>query len=97
MVKLKYTNNGSTTCQHVLKGNIISCAQDLESAIKVLDTLPLSLKSLSDTIVVHFVGSSHPLIELVKSCKLIYVHKFVVTIWLTWLKKNHIGYKNITT
>jgi hypothetical protein len=38
-----YTNKGSTTCQHALKGNVVSFAQDLESVIKLLDTLPLSL------------------------------------------------------
>jgi hypothetical protein len=55
--------------------------------------LPSSLETLTNTIVVHFVGSSHPPIELVKSCKLSYVRKYVITIWLTWLKSNHIGYK----
>ncbi len=67
LVKLRYTNKGSTTCQHALKRNVVSFAQDPESAIKLLNTLPSSLKSLSDTIVVHFVGSSHSLVELVKS------------------------------
>jgi hypothetical protein len=95
LVKLGYTNKGSTTDQHALKKNAVGFAQNLESAIKLLDTLPLSLKSLYDIIVVHFVGSSHPLIELVKSCKFLYVPKFVITIWFTWLKMNHIGYKNI--
>jgi hypothetical protein len=90
LVKLRYTNIRSTIGQHALKKNVVSFAQDHESAVKLLDTLPSSLESLSNTIVVHFVGSSHPLVELVKSCKLLYVHKYVVTIWLTWLKMNHI-------
>ncbi len=89
LVKLRYNDKGSTS-QHALKGNVVSFAKDLKSAIKLLDTLPLSLKSLFDTIAVHFVGNSHPLIELVQSCKLLYVHKFVVTIWFTLLKLNHI-------
>jgi hypothetical protein len=72
LVKLRYTNKWSTIGQHALKINVVSFAQDFESAVKLLDTLPSSLKSLSDTIVVHFVGSSHPLVELVKSCKLLY-------------------------
>jgi hypothetical protein len=96
LVKLKYTNKGSTTGQHALKGNVVSFAQDLECAVKLLKTLPSSLESLFVTIVVNFVESSHPLVKLVKSYKLLYVCKFVVTIWLTWLKMNHIGYKNIT-
>jgi len=37
------TNKGSTTCQHALKRNVVSFAQDPESAIKLLDTLPSSL------------------------------------------------------
>ncbi len=53
----------STTCQHVSKGNVVSFAQDFESAIKLLDTLPLSLESLFNIILKHFVGSSHPFIE----------------------------------
>jgi hypothetical protein len=28
LVKLKYTNKGSTTCQHALKGNVVNFAQD---------------------------------------------------------------------
>jgi hypothetical protein len=62
LVKLRYTNKGSTIGQHALKENVVSFAQNLENGIKLLDTLPLSLESLSDTIVIHFVGSSYPLI-----------------------------------
>jgi hypothetical protein len=96
LVKLRYTNKGSTTCQHALKGNVVNFAQDLESVVKLLDTLPSPLESLSNTIAIHFVGSSHPPVELVKSFKLLHVHKSIVIVWLTWLKMNHIGYKNIT-
>jgi hypothetical protein len=95
LIKLKYTNKGRTISQHPLKGKKISFAQNLESAIKLLSTLPSSLKTLINTIAVHFVGSSHPLIDLIKSCKLLYVCKFAITIWLTWIKSIHIGYKNI--
>jgi hypothetical protein len=62
LVKLKYTNKWNTTSQHALKGNVVNFAQDLESAIKLQDTLPSSLGSLSNTITIHFVGSSHPLV-----------------------------------
>jgi hypothetical protein len=61
-----------------------------------LNILPSPLESLNDTIVVHFVESSHPPIELVKSCKLLYVCKSAITIWLNWLKSNHVRYKNTT-
>jgi len=70
LVKLRYTNKGSTIGQHAPKGNIVNFAQDLESAIKFLNILPSSLKSLNDT-----VESSHLPIELVKSYKLLYVCK----------------------
>jgi hypothetical protein len=59
---LRYTNKGTTKCQHVFKRNIVCFAQDPESAIKLLDTLPVSLESLFNTIAKHFVRSSHPFI-----------------------------------
>jgi hypothetical protein len=40
-----------------------------------------------------FCWHTYPSIEVIKSCKFLYVHKFVITLWLTWLKYNHIGYK----
>jgi hypothetical protein len=55
--------------------------------------LPLSLELLFDTITLHFVGSSHTQIKLVKSCKLVYICKYVVTIWPIWMKFNQIRYK----
>jgi hypothetical protein len=94
LVKLRYTNKRSTTSQRALEGNVVNFAH--ERAVKLLNMLPMSLESLFDTIATHFVGSSHPPVELVKSCKLLYVCKYVVTISLTWLKMNHIGYKNTT-
>jgi hypothetical protein len=42
-------------------------AQDLESAIKFLNTLPSWLKSLNDIIPTHFFGISHQSRELIKS------------------------------
>jgi hypothetical protein len=96
LVKLRYTNKGKTIGQHAFKGNVVKFAQDPKSVVKLLDTLPSSLKSLYDIIAIHFVGSSHPHVKLVKSCKLLYVRKFVITIWFTWFKMNHIGYKNTT-
>jgi hypothetical protein len=75
LVKLRYTNKGSTIGQHAPKGNIVNFAQDLKSAIKFLNILPSSFKSLNDTIIMHFVESSHLPIELVKSYKLLYVRK----------------------
>jgi hypothetical protein len=58
--------------------------------------LPSSLESLTNIIAIHFVLSSHPPIELANNYKLLYVRKYVITIWLTWLKSNHIWYKDTT-
>jgi hypothetical protein len=53
---LRYTNKGGITCQHTLKGNVVSFAQDSEHTIELLGELPLSLESLSDIVAIHFVG-----------------------------------------
>jgi hypothetical protein len=60
LIKLRYSNKEGKTSQHALKGNVVSFSQDPESVIKLLDILPLSLESLFDIVVVHFIGSSHP-------------------------------------
>jgi len=96
LFKLKYTNKGVIKGQHAFKGNVVSFAQDHEHAIEILNELPLSLECLFDFITVHFVGNTHPPMEIVKSCKFLYVRKFVITIWLTWLKYNHTKYRCTT-
>jgi hypothetical protein len=68
------------------ENNVVSFAQDPEHAIEILNELPLSLESLFDFITVHFVGNTHPPMEIIKSCKFLYMEKVVITIWLTWLK-----------
>jgi hypothetical protein len=94
LAKLRYNNRGNTTWQHTLKRNIISFARDPKSAMKLLNTLLSSLESLNDTIAMHFVESSHPPIELVNSCKLLYVCKIAIIIWLNRLKPKHVRYRN---
>ncbi len=44
LVKLKYTNKGSTIGQHALKEDVVNFAQNFKSVIKLLDTLPLSFE-----------------------------------------------------
>jgi hypothetical protein len=51
---------------------------------------------MSDFIVIHFVSSTHPPIELVTSCKIVHMYKDITTTWLSWLKSNHVGYKSTT-
>jgi hypothetical protein len=60
LIKLRYSNKGRKTCQHALKGNVINFLQDLESVVKLLNILPLSLESLFNIVEVHFVGNTHP-------------------------------------
>jgi hypothetical protein len=81
LFKLRYTNKGGITCQRAFKGNVVSFAQNSNHAIELLNKLPLPLKSISNFIVVHFVGSTHPPIELVKSCNFLYVHEHIITTW----------------
>ncbi len=96
LFKLIYTNKHGIIGQHALKGNVVIFAQDLECAIEILIELPLSLESLFDFIVVHFVGNTHLPMEIIKNYKFLYVRKCVITIWLTWLISNHTKYKCTT-
>jgi len=90
LIKLRYSNKGGNIRQHALKGNVVNFSQDLENVAKILDILPLSLVSLSN-MQIHFVGNTHPPIELVKMCKLLYVWKFAIFTLFNWLKSNHVG------
>ena len=94
LIKLRYSSN-IIMGQSALKGNIISFSQNPEEAIKLIKKLPISLETLSDAVAVHFVGTKHPPSNIIKSYKLLYVCRFVVLLWLTWLQANHLGYKDI--
>jgi len=78
LFKLRYTNKGSITGQHTLKGKVISFVKNSKHATELLGEFPLSLESLSNFVIVHFVGSTHP--KVVKSCKFLYVCKYVITL-----------------
>jgi len=95
LIKLRYSNN-SFTGQCALKGNIVSFAQNLEIALQLINTLPISLEALSDVVVVHFIGDKHPSMNIIKSYKLLYVRRLVVQTWLTWLQANYVGYTNLS-
>jgi hypothetical protein len=88
----RYTNKCGIIGQHALEGNVVSFAQDHKPAIEILNESPLSLESLFGFITIHFIVNTHHPIEIINSCKFLYVRKFVITIWLTWLKFNHIEY-----
>jgi hypothetical protein len=90
-IKLSYSNKGGKIHQHALKGNVVNFSQDPKNVVKLLDILPLSLESLSDIDAIHFVGNTHPPIEFVKMCKLLYGSKFAIFTWLNWLKFIHVG------
>jgi hypothetical protein len=94
LIKLRYSSN-IIIGQSALKRNIISFSQNPEEAIKLIKTLPISLETLSDAVAVHFVGTKHPPSNIIKSCKLLYIRRSIVLLWLTWLQANHLGYKDI--
>jgi hypothetical protein len=80
LIKLRFSNKGGKIDQHALKGNAINFSQDPKSVVKILDILRLlSLESLFDIVVIHFIGSTHPPIKSVKMCKLLYVQKFAIS------------------
>jgi hypothetical protein len=54
LVKFKYTNKEEPKCRHAFKENIVSFAQNPKSAIKFLNTLSSSLKSLINIIAINF-------------------------------------------
>ncbi len=82
LIKSRYSNKRGKIHQHALEGNVVSFSQDPENAIKFLDILPLSLEWLSDIDAIRFIGNTHPPIEFVKMCKLLYVWIFAIFTWL---------------
>ena len=55
----------------------MSFAQNLKVAVDLI-TLPITLEALFDVVVVHFVSDKHPPSNIIKNCKLLYVHRFAV-------------------
>ncbi|HYP43548.1 MAG TPA: DUF6570 domain-containing protein, partial [Candidatus Nitrosocosmicus sp.] len=97
LIKLRYSNN-SFPSQRALKGNIVSFAQNPETTLQLINTLPISLDALCDLVAVHFIGDKHRPVNIITSCKLLYVRRTVVHTWhtwLTWLQENHVGYKDM--
>jgi hypothetical protein len=77
-----------------LKGNVVSFAQNPKLVVKLINTLAITIDTLSNVMAVHFVGDKHPSSNIIKSYKLLYVCGFAV--WLTWLQTNYMGYKYIS-
>lgn len=77
------------------KGNLINSAWDHNETIDVINIVPISLLSISNLIVIHFVGISHSPLDVTQNCKLLNIRKDVVTICLTSLKQNHINYHDV--
>jgi hypothetical protein len=93
LIKLWYSNN-IITRQSALKGNVVSFAQNPKLVVKLINTLAITIDTLSNVMAVHFVGDKHPSSNIIKSYKLLYVCGFAV--WLTWLQTNYMGYKYIS-
>ncbi|CAF2184594.1 unnamed protein product, partial [Rotaria magnacalcarata] len=90
VIKLHSPFHSATTAQAALKGNCITFLQSLPN---IVNSLPLKLDDLCDTLKVIFVGAHRP--ERVHLKKVLTVRKKKVTQALHWLKQNNILYQNI--
>ncbi|CAF3176764.1 unnamed protein product [Rotaria sp. Silwood2] len=90
VIKLHSPFHSATTAQAALKGNCITFLQSLPN---IVNSLPLKLDDLCDTLKVIFVGAHPP--ERVHLKKILTVRKKKVTEALHWLKKNNILYQNV--
>ncbi|CAF4200105.1 unnamed protein product [Rotaria sp. Silwood2] len=90
VIKLYSPFHSATTAQAALKGNCITFLQSLPN---IVNSLPLKLDDLCDTLKVIFVGAHPP--ERVHLKKILTVRKKKVTEALHWLKKNNILYQNV--
>ncbi|CAF3385678.1 unnamed protein product, partial [Rotaria socialis] len=90
VIKLHSPFHSATTAQAALKGNCITFLQSLPN---IVNSLPLKLDDLCDTLKVIFVGAHPP--ERVHLKKVLTVRKKKVTQALHWLKKNNILYQNV--
>jgi hypothetical protein len=65
-----------------LKGNILSFPQNREEAIKLIKTLPITLETLFVLVAIHFGRTKLPPSNIIKSCKLLYVCRSAIHLWL---------------
>ena len=91
VIKLNSPFHSAATAQSAIKGNCISFLQNVPN---IVDSLPLALDELCDTIKVIFVGAHPP--DRSRLRKILTVRKRKVVQALLWLKKHNTHYQNIT-
>ena len=82
MIKLHSPFHSTTTAQTALKGNCITFLQNVPN---IVNSLPLILDDLCDTVKVIFVGAQHP--ERIYLKRILTVRKKKIVQTLHWLKK----------
>ncbi|CAF3731674.1 unnamed protein product, partial [Rotaria sordida] len=90
IIKLHSPFHSTTTAQTALKGNCITFLQDVPN---IVNSLPLTLDELCDTLKVIFVGAHPP--ERIQLKKVLTVRKKKIIEALHWLKKHNILYQNV--
>jgi hypothetical protein len=90
IIKLHSPFHSTTTAQAALKGNCISFLQNVPN---IVNSLPLTLDDLCDTLKVIFVGARPP--ERIHLRKILTVRKKKIIQALQWLKKHNVLYRNI--
>ncbi|CAF4116453.1 unnamed protein product [Rotaria sordida] len=90
IIKLHSPFHSTTTAQTALKGNCITFLQDVPN---IVNSLPLTLDDLCDTLKVIFVGAHPP--ERIQLKKVLTVRKKKIIEALHWLKKHTVLYQNV--
>jgi hypothetical protein len=90
IIKLHSPFHSTTTAQAALKGNCISFLQNVPN---IVNSLPLTLDDLCDTLKVIFVGARPP--ERIHLRKILTVRKKKIIQALHWLKRHNVLYRNI--
>ena len=90
IIKLHSPFHSSTTAQTALKGNCITFLQNVPN---IVNSLPLKVGDLCDTLKGIFVGAHPP--ERIHLKKVLTVRKKKIIQALNWLKKHNVLYRNI--
>jgi len=90
IIKLHSPFHSTTTAQTALKGNCITFLQNLPN---IVDSLPLTLDDLCDTLKVIFIGARPP--DRIQLKKVLTVRKEKIVQALRWLKKHNILYQKV--
>ncbi|CAF1520062.1 unnamed protein product, partial [Adineta steineri] len=90
IIKLQSPFHSMATAQGALKGN---CITFLQNTPNIVNSLPLKMADLCDTLKVIFIGARPP--ERLQLKRILTVRKKKIVEALGWLKKYNILYKNV--